>query len=288
MNKTIPMTAVLVLLLSFCGCTRWVVRMSPPLLDNTIRSIFEECDPELAQAAVPSTLKILEGLLKSDPVNVHLLRALSMGYAGFALLFVEGESPERASDLYLRARNYGLASLGSVGSLLADPGASRPSVEGALLRLGQGDVDRLFWAAFSWNAWVNLNLDRPEGLAELSTSQACLERVLALDRSHFHGLPLILQGTVLAARPPALGGDYTKARPFFEEAIALGRGKFFPAQYYAARYYAVGIQDRHLFQSLIGEIMSGAPDAIRGMCLVNTVFQEKAERLLTQDEELFY
>ena len=288
MKKISLIAAVLMVLLSFSGCTRWVVKMSPPLLTNTMSSIFEECDPEIAQAAIPSNLKILEGLLKSDPGNPEILTTLSMGYAGYALLFLEEDSPERASDLYIRARDYGLASLGPEGALLADPGTPLKSVEEALLRIGPKDVDRLFWTTFSWNAWINLNLDKPESLAALPISQACLERLLILDRSYFHGLPAILQGTVLAARPQALGGDYGKARPFFEEVIAQNQGKFFPAQYYAARYYAVGIQDRTLFQSLIGEIMSAEPNGIKGMCLVNTIFQEKAERLLTQDEELFY
>ena len=69
MKKISFIAAVLVLLLSFSGCTRWVVKMSPPLLTNTMSSIFEECDPEIAQAAIPSNLKILEGLLKSDRVS---------------------------------------------------------------------------------------------------------------------------------------------------------------------------------------------------------------------------
>ncbi len=288
MKRIFLIAAVLLISLSFGGCTRLVVRMSPPLLTNTMNSIFEECDPEIARAAIPSNLQILEGLRKIDPGNADILETHSLGYAGYALLFLEEESPQRASDLYMRARDYGLASLGSVGALLTDPATPRPAVEEALLRLGPQEVEGLFWTTFSWNAWINLNLDKPEGFAALSVSQACLERLLVLDRSYFHGLPAVLQGTVLAARPPALGGDYSKARPFFEEAIAQTQGKFFPAKYYCARYYAVGIQDRTVFRSLIGEIMSSEPGEMKEMCLVNTAFQEKAERLLKLEEELFF
>ncbi|MDZ7697032.1 MAG: hypothetical protein U5R49_08975 [Deltaproteobacteria bacterium] len=35
-----------------------------------------------------------------------------MGFTGYAMLFVEEASPERASMLYLRARSYGMRALG--------------------------------------------------------------------------------------------------------------------------------------------------------------------------------
>jgi hypothetical protein len=262
--------------------------MSPPLFADTMDSLFEECDPEMARAAIPAHLKILEGLLKSDPGNRAILKTLSAGYAGYALLFLEEEEPQRASDLYMRARDYGLKALETSGELLANPGTPGKTVEETLLRIAPEDVDGLFWTTFAWNAWINLNLDKPEGFAALPVSQACLERLLTLDRSFFHGLPMILKGTVLAARPPVLGGDREKARSFFEEAVARDQGRFFPAKYYCARYYAVGAQDRALFRTLLAEIGRGDPRNLREMCLVNTIFRQKAARLLKQEEELFY
>ena len=58
-----------------------------------------------------SNIKLLEGLLKTDPDNRNLLMLTCQGYAGYALGFVEDEEPERARKLYRRAKQYGIRML---------------------------------------------------------------------------------------------------------------------------------------------------------------------------------
>jgi len=49
----------------------------------------------------------MEGLLKNDPENKKILTTLAMGFAGYSLLFIEPEDPERAASFYLRHWNTG-------------------------------------------------------------------------------------------------------------------------------------------------------------------------------------
>jgi tetratricopeptide (TPR) repeat protein len=266
---------------------RVALRASPPLFPNFTTSIFEECDIELAKNAIPANLKLLEGILKNDPENKQILTTLSMGFAGYSMLFLEADEPERASKLYLRARDYGIKALGEKGVRLKNMKDRKEGLQSVLQTLGKEELKPLFWITVSWNAWINLNLDKPAALAQLNASQALLDRVMEIDASYFQGLPHILMGVSLSARPPMLGGNVKQAKEHFDKALQLTDGKFFLAQYYFARYYAVRVQDKALFLRLTGEIEKMNPQELRDVCLINSVMQHKAKRLKEMVDEFF-
>jgi tetratricopeptide (TPR) repeat protein len=270
------------------GCTQIILRTAAPsLIPNIAAALFEECDPDLAKHAIPSNLKLLEGLLKEDPNNSEILVSLAMGFAGYSLLFVETEDPVRASRLYLRARAYGAQALGESGRILTDPAVSHEAFQAGLKTLSGGDYRALFWATVSWNAWISLNLDQPKALTEMAAAGACLDKLLEMDPYYLHGLPHILRGVLFSARPPLLGGDPSKARIHFEEALGENKGKFFLTQVYFARYYAVRVQDKALFENLLQAVMAGDPADLEDVCLINRVMQQRAKHLMQQLEDLF-
>ena len=269
------------------GCMQVALRASPSLFPNVAATIFEECDPELAKASIPPNLKLMEGLLKNDRENKKILTALSMGFAGYSLLFVEPEDPERASALYLRAFEYAVRALGHKGGPLRDRDGRLEPLKAALRDMDRMDLDALFWATLSWNAWINLNLDKPSALAQLSASEACLKRILELDDRFFFSAPHILMGASLAVRAPLLGGNPEKARIHFEHAMRQNGGKFFLAQVYFAKYYAVRIQDKALFERVLTEVVRGNPGEIKEVCLINRVMQTRAQELAKQAEDFF-
>ncbi len=263
------------------------LRATPSLFPNVAATIFEECDPELAKASIPSNLKLMEGLLRSDPENRKILTTLCMGFAGYSLLFIEPEDPERASALYLRALEYGTRALGEKGAPLRNRDGSLEPVRAMLKNLDHQDLEALFWTTLCWNAWINLNLDKPSALAQLSASEACLQRVLELDEHFFYSAPHILMGASLAARPPLLGGSPEKARLHFEQAMQENQRKFYLAQVYFAKYYAVRVQDKELFARTLAEVIHGNPRELQDVCLINRVMQRRAQELVKQTEDLF-
>ena len=270
----------------FSACTQVVIRTAAPsLIPNFTASIFEECDAELARNAIPSSLKLMEGLLRNDPQNKEILLSLSMGFAGYSLLFVEPEDPERASQLYLRARAYGLEALGEKGERLL--GVSREKLQAALKTISKDDYQALFWATLSWNAWISVNLDQPKALSEMAAAEACLKRLLEMNPNYLHGLPNVLMGVSLSARPPLLGGNPGQALSHFEAAMQSGEGKFFLTQVFFARYYAVRVQDKALFDKLLEGVTHGDPGALKDVCLINQVMQERARALMKQRDDLF-
>ena len=251
------------------------------LIPNLTRAFFEECDLKLAEQSLPAELKLMEGLLKNAPKNKQILTALCMGFTGYAMLFVEEEDPERASRLYLRARRYGLKAMGM----------ENPNHQVILARLSAMDkeqIEPLFWVTMSWNGWINLNLDKPAALGDLSTAQECLKRVMEINPEYFYGSPYILNGSMLAAMPKILGGDAAKAKELFTKALAVSNGKFFLAQYYYAKYYAVRVQDKELFLSLIKEVERAPADQLKEACLINSAIKEKMRGLKEMADELFF
>ena len=89
-----------------CSLEKFIIRQTGTLLDYGTIALYEETDLILAEQALASNIKLLEGMIKGDPENRHLLMLTSQAISGYALGFVEDESPERAKPLYLRARNY--------------------------------------------------------------------------------------------------------------------------------------------------------------------------------------
>jgi len=286
-NSTTKFVLVIVMIFSLAGCVKLGLRLTPSLIPNLSKAFFEECDPFLARQSLPADLKLMEGLLKNAPENRQLLTALCMGFAGYSMLFIEEEDPERASRLYLRARDYGFKALGWFRPMPEKPGWNRDIILGGLAELGEADIEALFWTTMSWNAWLSLNLDKPVALAQLNVAKACLNRVLEIAPDYFHGTPYVLMGSILAAMPASLGGDARAAQGFFQEAIELSSGKFLLAHYYYARHYAVRTQRKELFLRLLREVERTSPNELRDVCLINSVMRQKARRLAAMAEELF-
>jgi len=279
---------VLLSTLSLPGCVRLALDAFPSFIPGLTQAFFEECDPDLARNSLPAELKLLEGLLKNDPGNKQVLTALCMGFTGYALLFVEQEDPQRASRLYERAMGYGFSALG-LGSPLNRGGLTEKKARLERLRdAGPEDAKILFWSSMSWNAWINLNLDRPTALAQLGTAEAYLKRLLEIKPDYFFGVPYVLMGSILSAKPGLLGGEPKRAKACFEEAIRLSGGKFLLVHYYFAKYYAVRVQNKTLFQRLIREVEDTDPSALRQACLINAVMKQRVRHLKEREGEFFF
>ena len=263
------------------GCTRLAMPIASSMIPGFTSAFFEECDLKLAEESLPAELKLMEGLLKNDPGNPKILTALCMGFTGYAMLFVEDRNTKRASHLYLRAKAYGLKAMGLENK---DAKALRE----LLKEITRGEIEMLFWTTMAWNAWINLNLDKPSALGETTLAEACLARVLEIEPGFYHGAPYVLKGAILAARPQILGGNPPEAKVCFEKAINVSEGKFLLAQYYFARYYAVRVQDKKLFLALVKEVAEAPPDDLKEACLINQAVKLKMEALALTTDELFF
>ncbi|MHB8834127.1 MAG: TRAP transporter TatT component family protein [Candidatus Methylomirabilia bacterium] len=279
---------LLVALLVSAGCVRQVtVSTMGGIFQDGMSAVEEEQDPEFAAQSLPSSLKLMEVLLKSDPENRKLLLLLAEGYSSYALGFVEDTDPERAKIFYQRATGYALRLVRqdrTLGKALDGP------LDGFLAELalrGKPDVPGIFWAAFGMGGYLNLAFDKPDALALLPRVEAMMQFVAAADPAFFHGGADTFLGTLYGGRARMLGGNPERSRKHFENALRINGGAFLMTKVFFARTYAVQTQNEALFSQLLAEIEGVPLDKAPQLRLVNAVAKRKALLLRSRKDDLF-
>jgi hypothetical protein len=257
------------------------------ILDNSMAVLYEESDLTIAEQAIASDLKLLEGLIRSDPNNEKFLLLACQGFGSYALGFVEDTDPDRAQVFYLRGRDYGLKILNKNQDFYRAINGTIDGLESALKKLTKNEVPPLFWTANNWASWINLNLTEPQALADLPKVQAMMQRVIELDESYFYGGAHLFFGTIYAVRPPLLGGNIEKSQQHFDRCFEFCQGKFLLPYVYYARYYATRTLDEELFTSTLNKIVATPADILLEQRLPNAIAKRIAKQLLEQMEDFF-
>jgi len=113
------------LLLSGCSVRKFAVNKLGDSLANSGTTFASDNDPEFVGQAIPFSLKLIEGLLAESPKHRGLLFAAASGFTQYSYVYVQEPAEEveaedlnksaalaqRARNLYLRARDYGLRGL---------------------------------------------------------------------------------------------------------------------------------------------------------------------------------
>jgi hypothetical protein len=292
---------LLVLALSGCSMNRMTANMTAGMLKDASHSLDREADVELARAAAPALLKTIDGLVLVSPENRTLLELTAQGYCSYAFGFLEDEletvpdsDPRwealrtRTSALYERCLGYGLSLL----HLSSDAFPKALDGELATLEARLAGADRdwvpgLFWVGLALASRINLNRDDMTLVADLPKAERVLARALALDPSYYNAGADLALGTIYASRGRAMGGRPDEGRRHLEAAITRTGGKFLLPKVMLARYYAVSVQDRVLYESALKEVLATPADVLPEQRLANEIARRKAARYLKQVDDLF-
>ena len=256
-------------------------------------------DIELVGAATPFGLKTMESLLAVVPDHRGLLLAATRGFTQYAYVYVQLPADaleardvarayaqrDRARNLYLRARDYGLRGLGlsegdAARALFFDPQA-------ALSATTIEDVPLLYWTAVAWAAAIALGKDSPALIAGLPAVDALIARAVALDADFDNGtLQSFLIGYEMS-RPNAAPDAPARARAHFERAVALSGGQQAAPYVSLAEAVAAPARDRQAFDALLIQALQIDPAARPDWRLANLVMQRRARWLRAHAKELF-
>jgi hypothetical protein len=286
MRKSLVMVAAL-FFLTACSMDKFVIRQTGALLDYGVLALYEETDLELAEHAMASNIKLLEGMVKGDPENENLLLLTTQALNGYALGFVEDEAPERAKALYLRAKDYGLRVLLEDDAFAKADSGSIEAYTAAVNDLDEEYIDALFWTGFAWAGWINLSIDDPRAMIDLTKVQILMQRVLDIDETYFHGAAHLFFGSIWGVKPKMLGGDPEKAKEHFDKNIEITKGNFLLSYVYYAKFYAAKVLDEDLFYSFVVKIEETPADALPGYQLLNMIAKSKVKYLRAFGEEWF-
>ncbi len=276
-----------IFLFSGCSIQKMALKATSGLFYSGMDAIYQETDLKIAEQAIASDLKLLEGFYLSDPHNQDILFMLTQGYASYSLGFVEDREPGRAKLFYLRARDYGLELLRFTPAFKDSIPTREEAFIQQLTRLRKKDVPALFWTAFAWAGWINLSKDDPQAVFDLRKVKAMMKRVIELDEGYFFGSAHLFFGSVYGSLPRMLGGDPDKAREHFQRCLELSNEKFLMAYVYMARYYAQPTLDEALFDKYLKHVLQAPMDILPGYQLITAIAKQKAQQLITKKEELF-
>ncbi len=249
-------------------------------------------DPELIRDAAPFALKLEESLLEKSPRHRGLLLATTSGFTQYGYAFVQLEADEletrdvagaqalrdRARQLYLRARDYGLR-----GLRVPERGFER-----AVKCAGKRDVPLLFWTAAAWGAAISISKNNPDLVADVPKVGALVDRALALDERFERGAIHTFLISYEMARPGLSAAEREqRARRHFERAVELSGGKLAGPLVAYAEAVCVQKQQRAEFEKLLQQALSIDVDQAPESRLANLVMQRRARWLLSRTDELF-
>jgi predicted anti-sigma-YlaC factor YlaD len=286
------------LLISGCSIKKMATKSMADALTGGQDVFGTDNDPELVRDALPFGLKTLESLLSELPEHRGLLLSACKGFTQYGFAFVQGEAAyveardyhraqemrERALQLYLRARGYGLRGLelsnrGIGAALPVNPDSAAGEIE-------KQDQDLLYWTAASWGAAISVGMDHPELLADVSVVRAMMERGLELDETYdggaFHEAMMILESA-----PAVMGGSPERARQHFNRAIEISGGRKASTYVTLAEAISVPAQNRAEFTAMLEKALAVDPEADLPNRLANLVIQKKARWMLSRADELF-
>ena len=282
-----------------CSVKRMAVNQVGNALAGGGTTFASDDDPELVKAAVPFSLKLMEGLLNQSPRHEGLLLGASSGFTQYAYAFVQQDADEmedkdlaaaedmraRTRRLYLRARNYGLRGLEVRHKGFEK--ALRANAKQAVRVTTVKDVPLLYWTAVSWAGAVSLSKDNPDLIADMPIVEAMIDRALALDEAFSDGAIHTFLITYEMSRPGGAGDPAARSRQQFERALALTGGHQAAPMVSFAEAVCVQKQDLKQFDALLQQALAINPDAKPECRLVNLVMQRRAKWLLSRKDQLF-
>jgi len=290
-KRTNVMTLLpLLIFFSLAGCVptkQARVAAAAYTAEDVFQAAVKQPDPTIVRRGSPAYLMLVDGLIEANPDNGELLTAGCHSYTSYASSFIEDTNPAKAAILYAKAKHYGFRALSAEGNFQQAASGSLDRFSTLLGKYERDDVPALFCTGSAWAKWISLNLDSVAALADMPMLEATMKRVIELDGSYHYGSPHVLMAVYLAVKPPMLGGDLAKAKDHFDRAFALGGDKLLSAKVRFARYYAVGVKDRDLFEKTLHEVIEAPVDQVAELTLSNSLAKEKARELLEKADEYF-
>ncbi|MDX9703520.1 MAG: TRAP transporter TatT component family protein [Candidatus Auribacterota bacterium] len=259
-----------------------------PMLRDQALAMNMESDFNLAQTALPANIKLLEGLVLSYPSRRDLKVWVSEALCGYGFGFVEDNDKKRASMLYLRAKEYAVQNAVRHIQFKAEYIYDINEFEKWLSKRSEKDIDILYWLGHSWGAYIAINLNNPDAMADLPKVRWIMERVIALDERFYNAGAHLFLGSLYASIPVMFGGSEEKSLYHFNRGFSLNGEKFLLAHYYFAKTYCVRFLKKDAFYQSLEYIEQFDTAQYPNLRLFNSIAVYKADQLKQQAEELFF
>ena len=279
--------SIIISTLQACSMAQITVRASMPMIEGGIAALYKESDLQLAEAAFPPNIELLEGMLINDPDNQRLHAYAAQAYYGYAFGFVEDSNPARASALYYRGLKHGQRALVLAGMDATTLDSTLDDFKQASNQFDEDELASIFWTASCWAKWIDLNRDKPESIAQLPKAVALMERALQLDEHYFLSGPHIFFGVYYGSRSPMLGGNFELSQAHFDKARQATNNKLLIIDLLQAQYLEVQRFDQTAFRNKLNTILQAPDNIYPEQALINNIAKYKASLYLDKEQRWF-
>jgi len=281
---------------------------------NTVKGIqtafASESDPELAAAALPTLIKVEEGLLSASPRDQGTVVSTAQLYVTYGNAFIQAPAEaygaqrweeKRAADfraraLYKRASAILLPALdrrapGIVATFKErSPGKDGLPEGGAALvsRFGKSDLGLLYWSSASLLAAFAVDPTDITASSNVGFAKALLDRALLIDSAYDGGSLQELAISVYGSFPPELGGNPEKALAAYKKGMEITKGQSPSLLVTYASTICVANNDYEGFKKSLEAALAISPDARPENRLATVIAQGRARRLLAQAGDIFF
>jgi predicted anti-sigma-YlaC factor YlaD len=300
-NKRIKFGLFLSCFLCLQGCAIKQVAISK--LGDTLAeggSVYaSDDDIELVGAALPFSLKTVEGLLAEVPEHKGLLLTAASGFTQYSYVYVDLEAQEieatdlrrateqrqRAKKLYLRGRNYALRAVELTREDFIHGLRQNPTTTLAVFT--KENIPELYWLSLSWAAAIASDKSDMDMVADLNLIDPIMRRCLELDETYDHGALHEFMISYQGGRSPLQGGGASLAREHFARTVELSGNIRVGSLVSLAESVSVGEQNRSEFERLLEQALAFDVDIHVETRLANLVAQKRARLLLARSDSLF-
>ncbi|MBI4208508.1 MAG: hypothetical protein HY538_02225 [Deltaproteobacteria bacterium] len=240
----------------------------------------------LDRAELEKALALYKEAAQGDPENLELLTHLSRAYYFYADSYLQADEEKEAQ---LAAYNEGARwgekalALNLEFKKLVD-GGTKP--EDAFYVLDKPYIGALYWSAANLGKWA-----KKKGIiAALSLrSQGIkgMQRCLELDETYFYGAPHRWLGAYYSVIPAFAGQDLNKSKEHFERSLEIAPD-YFATRVLRSENYSPKMGDQALFESDLRFVLDTHPSVLSDIVPEQTVEQRKAEKLLSEMDDLFF
>ena len=300
-KKQIKFGLVLSCFLCLQGCAIKQVAISK--LGDTLAeggSVYaSDNDMELVGAALPFSLKTVEGLLAEVPEHKGLLLTAASGFTQYSYVYVDldameieatdlrraAEQKQRAKNLYLRGWNYALRAVELTHKDFISGLRQNPAT--TLAAFSKEDIPALYWLSLSWAAAIASDKSDMDLVADLNLIDPIMRRCLELDETYDHGALHEFMISYQGGRSPLQGGGASLAREHFARTVELSGNIRVGSLVSLAESVSVGEQNRPEFEHLLEQALAFDVNIHVETRLANLVAQKRARLLLARSDSLF-
>jgi len=277
----------ILLQLSACSLAELTVKASMPMIEGGMIAINRETDLQLAEAAMPANIELMEGMIINAPDNKNLRNYAAQAYYGYAYGFIEDIDPQRAAKFYRRGLNHALYNLQKSGLSQNTLSGDLQTLQLKLDSFDEDEIAALFWAASNWAKWIDHNRDKTQAIADLPKAVMIMQRVIEIDETFYMAGPHIFFGVYNGSRSPLLGGNFSLSEQHFEKARQLNNNQLLIVDLLQAEYLDRQKFDKEFFHQRLMKVINTHPSTNEDIALINNIAKRKAKLFLKKESEWF-